>query len=255
MQTTFTSVPGYLVLNLVLVASTCCFAPGCGGGTDGVPTASIPTAGESAGGTSATAHHRDDEPVALMPYGQGYGQEFQSPAQSQEEFYPEVLIQTNLGSVRLKLDGEKSPRTVANFLYNYVEAGFYDQTVFHYVENGYMIAGGGYTVALEEKQAQLPIPSEANNGLSNKRGTIAMARHPGFANSATSQFYINVVDNPQLDCRPGGDDQVNGYCVFGEVLEGMDVVNKIAQLPVHDQGEFMNTPVEPVIVETVSRIK
>ncbi|MFW6114386.1 MAG: peptidylprolyl isomerase, partial [bacterium] len=100
-----------------------------------------------------------------------------------------------------------------------------------------------------------PIPCEADNGLSNQRGTIAMARLPDFANSATSQFFINVVDNPDLDYRPNETDSINGYCVFGEVISGMDVVDQIAQSPVHEKNGLVNTPVQPVIIESVTRTK
>ena len=183
------------------------------------------------------------------------GGEFQSSAQTTEELRPEVVMQTNYGTIRMRLDWEKAPRTVANFLYNYVETGFYAQTVIHYVDNGYLIAGGGYTADLQEKPTKPPIPCEANNGLSNRRGTVAMARHPGFAGSATSQFFINLVDNPGLDYRAGHPDGINGYCVFGEVIEGLDVVDKIAQVPVHDKNGMNKTPVQPVVVESVKRVK
>ncbi len=223
---------------------------GCGGGQD-VPTASLSGAPQDSTSTSETNTRKD--PVTLAA--SGSGGEFQSPAQSTEELRPEVVIQTNLGAIRLRLDWEKAPRTVANFLYNYVETGFYDQTVFHYVENGYLIAGGGYATDLQEKPTQPPIPCEADNGLSNRRGTVALARHPGFAGSGTSQFFINLVDNSGLDYQPGHPDGVNGYCVFGEVIEGLDVVDKIAQVPVQTKNGMNNTPVEPVVVESVIRVK
>ncbi len=240
---------------LAMLATQALLLSGCGAGSDDVPSASIVSQGGSATDSVPPKHPVDQEPFKLLSNGQIHGREFQSPAQSQQEFFPEVVIKTNMGDIRLKLNGDKSPRTVINFLENYVDSGFYDRTVFHYVESGYMIAGGGYTEALQEKQTQPPIPCEANNGLSNKRGTIAMARHPDFAHSATSQFYINVVDNLSLDHQPTEVDGVNGYCVFGEVIEGMDVVEKISQVPVHDQGDFMNTPVQPVIVETIAHVK
>ncbi len=118
-----------------------------------------------------------------------------------------------------------------------------------------MIAGGGYSVAMQEKPTEPPIPCEANNQLSNKRGTIAMARHPGFAASATSQFFINLVDNPGLDYKPGDPNGINGYCVFGEVIDGLDVVDRIAQVAVQNKGDFVKTPVQLVVVESITRIK
>ncbi len=233
---------------IAIMASTLQVLVGCGGGGD-VPTTSIPNASNATTQHGSSSHHKRDEPVTLV----ATNGEFQSPARSEEELHPEVLIKTNLGTIRVRLNWEKAPRTVANFLYNYVETRFYDQTVFHYVDNGYMIAAGGYAVGLQEKQTQPPIPCEANNGLSNKRGAIAMARHPGYANSATSQFFINLVDNPGLDYQLA--DDMNGYCVFGEVIEGMDVIDKIAQVTVHDQGEMAKTPVQAVIIESVARTK
>ncbi len=228
---------------------------GCGTSQNEVPTASIVSSERSNVGAAAGARPGDAEPVKLVRSGQFPGQEFQSPAQSQQEFFPEVVIQTNLGTMRVRLNGDKSPRTVINFLENYVDAGFYDGTIFHYVESGYMVAGGGYTANLEQKDTQPPIPCEANNGLLNRRGTIAMARHPDFVHSGTSQFYINLVDNPSLDYQPNEGDLINGYCVFGEVIEGMDVVDKIAQVPVHHRESFMNVPTQPVMVESIQRVK
>ncbi len=232
----------------MLLASILLWVTGCGQKGD-VPTASIASSAGTTSQTGSSAHPKHEDPVTLV----ATNGEFKSPAQSDEELHPEVLIKTNLGAIRVRLNWEKAPRTVANFLYNYVEKGFYDQTVFHFVEDGYMIAGGGYSAALQEKQTQPPIPCEANNGLSNKRGTIAMARHPGFAASATSQFFINLVDNTGLDYKPA--DDMNGYCVFGEVVEGMDVVDKIAQVSVHDQGDLVKTPVQRVVIESVTRVK
>lgn len=229
------------------------FVPGLGCGKSGesVPKASIDSAPNPYNGNFAAREHRDQEPVTLT----SVGQDFQSPARSQDEFYPEVKIKTSLGDIRVRLNAERSPRTVDNFLYNYVEDGYYDQTVFHYVEAGYMVAGGGYTADLRQRPTLTPIPCESNNGLSNRRGTIAMARDPGFVNSATSQFFINLVDNPALDYQSSDDQSINGYCVFGEVVEGMEIVDAIARVAVQDRGEFLNTPVEPVVILSVTRVK
>jgi len=223
---------------------------GCGGGSE-VPTASMSATNSSSDTPSEPGQTKSDDPVTLV----ATDGEFQSPATSDDELHPEVSIQTNIGAIRVRLNWEKAPRTVANFLYNYVETGFYDQTVFHYVEDGYLLAGGGYDTGLNEKPTQPPIPCEADNQLSNRRGTIAMARHPEFANSATSQFFLNLVDNPGLDYRPGDPRGMNGYCVFGEVIEGMDVVDQIAQVPVGEKNGLAKTPVDPVIVQSVTRVK
>jgi cyclophilin family peptidyl-prolyl cis-trans isomerase len=175
-----------------------------------------------------------------------------TPAQeSAEDLHPEVLIETSKGSIRARLDAEKAPLTVDNFLTNYVERGFYNDTVFHYVDQGFMIAGGGYTADLQAKETRAYIKNESDNGLKNRRGSIAMARHPDHADSATSQFFINLVDNPGLD-RKGDESPENaGYCVFGEIVEGMEVVDRIAEVPVADKGEFPNTPEEPVVIKSV----
>ncbi|MFO7903638.1 MAG: peptidylprolyl isomerase [Planctomycetota bacterium] len=237
---------------VILTALGLLVTGGCGE-ESGAPPASIPSSSESAGTgrPGSSPGQKSDEPVTLV----ATDGTFRSPAPSDAELHPEVSIQTNVGTIQVRLNWEKAPRTVSNFLYNYVETGFYDQTVVHYVESSYLIAGGGYTAALEEKETQPPIPCEADNGLSNERGTIAMARLPDFANSATSQFFINLVDNPDLDYRADETNSMNGYCVFGEVISGMDVVDKIAQMPVHEKNGLMNTPVEPVIIESVTRTK
>ena len=235
---------------LIVVLTLGPLLAGCGKESGSLPSASIPDS-SSAVRNRIFPGHVDIEPVALVPDGQA----FQSPARSQDEFYPEVLIKTSLGNIRVRLNAEKAPRTVDNFLYNYVEDGFYDQTVFHFVEQGYLLAGGGYTPQLEEKPTRTPIPCEANNGLTNARGTIAMARHPDFIHSATAQFFINLVDNPSLDHRPSDDGTVNGYCVFGEVVEGMDIVDRIGSVATHDRGGFVKTPVEPVVIESIRRVK
>ncbi|MHB8864370.1 MAG: peptidylprolyl isomerase [Pirellulaceae bacterium] len=235
---------------LIIVPALGLLLTGCGKESSSLPSASIPDSSTSL--VSAQGKRKIDiEPVALVPDGQA----FQSPARAQSEFYPEILITTSLGNIRVRLNAEKAPRTVDNFLYNYVEDGFYDQTMFHFVEPGYMLAGGGYTPELQEKPTHTPIPCEANNGLSNRRGTIAMARHPDFIHSATSQFFINLVDNPSLDHRPSDDDAINGYCVFGEVIEGMEVVDRISSVPTHDRQGFVKTPVDPVVIEAISRVK
>lgn len=241
------------IRSVIIVLTVGLLAGGCGTRTGDVPAASIPgPEGPAGSGGKTPAHLKlDNEPLTLV----ANNQEFQSPARAQDEFFPEVDIVTSLGTIRVRLNAERAPRTVDNFLYNYVDAGFYDQTVFHYVEQGYLIAGGGYSVDLQEKPAGTPIPCEANNGLSNRRGTVAMVRQPDFAHSATSQFFINVVDNPALDYCPRPDNAVNGYCVFGEVVAGLDVVDRIAAVPVHQQGDFPNTPTTPVVIMSITRVR
>ena len=152
-----------------------------------------------------------------------------------------VKLSTSAGDIVVELDPAKAPKSVANFV-QYVKAGHYTNTVFHRVIDGFMIQGGGMTADLAEKPTRAPIPLEAGNGLSNLRGTLAMAR-TGVPDSATAQFFINVVDNPRLDTAGGG------YAVFGKVVEGMDVVDKIRMVPVGNKGPYQNVPVTPVTIK------
>jgi peptidyl-prolyl cis-trans isomerase B (cyclophilin B) len=157
-----------------------------------------------------------------------------------------VKLTTNHGVITLNLDAEKAPKTVANFI-AYVEAGHYDNTVFHRVIKNFMIQGGGMEPGMKQKDCQAPIENEAANGLKNKRGSVAMAR-TGDPHSATAQFFINTVDNDFLDFKaPSG--QGWGYCVFGEVAEGMDVVDKIRAVKTGNKGFHQDVPVEDVIIE------
>ena len=163
----------------------------------------------------------------------------------------QVKLTTNHGAITLKLDAEKAPKTVANFI-SYVEAGHYNNTIFHRVIKNFMIQGGGMEPGMNQKECQAPIENEAANGLKNKRGSIAMAR-TNDPHSATAQFFINVVDNDFLDFKaPSG--QGWGYCVFGEVTEGMDVVDKIAKVPTGNAGMYENVPTTPVIIKSVTII-
>jgi len=157
-----------------------------------------------------------------------------------------IKLTTNLGAITLKLDAEKAPKTVANFI-SYVEAGHYDNTVFHRVIGNFMIQGGGFEPGMKQKATQAPIDNEAANGLKNKRGSIAMAR-TNDPHSATAQFFINVVDNDFLDFKsPSGNGW--GYCVFGEVVEGMDVVDAIRKVKTGNKGFHQDVPVDDVIIE------
>jgi len=158
----------------------------------------------------------------------------------------QVKFPTSLGAFTLQLDAEKAPKTVENFL-AYVAAGHYDNTIFHRVIKGFMIQGGGFEPGMKQKECRAPIDNEAANGLKNKRGTIAMAR-TGDPHSATAQFFINVVDNDFLDFKaPSG--QGWGYCVFGEVTEGMDVVDKIRAVATGNKGFHQDVPKEDVVIE------
>ncbi|MCC2604540.1 peptidylprolyl isomerase [Planctobacterium marinum] len=157
-----------------------------------------------------------------------------------------VSLHTNFGVIKIQLDADKAPNTVANFL-SYVNDGFYNNTIFHRVINNFMIQGGGMEPGMGEKNTKDPIENEANNGLSNKKGSIAMARTMD-PHSATAQFFINVADNDFLNFRSESRDGW-GYCVFGEVVEGMDVVEKIKNVETGNNGYHQDVPVEDVIIE------
>ncbi len=153
---------------------------------------------------------------------------------------PQVVFETSLGRFKLQLDQAKAPITVKNFL-EYVRAGHYDGTIFHRVIPGFMVQGGGMQADMSERPTRPPIKNESKNGLRNQRGTIAMARL-NEPNSATAQFFINVKDNASLDFGING----AGYAVFGEVVEGMDVIDKIVAVPTTSKGPYQNVPATPV---------
>lgn len=163
-----------------------------------------------------------------------------------------VEIQTNKGTIQLELDAAKAPITVENFV-SYAKQGFYDGTIFHRVIPGFMIQGGGFTPDMNQKPTQTPIKNEADNGLKNETGTIAMARTPD-PNSATAQFFINLSDNDFLNYS-AKTSQGWGYAVFGRVTEGMDVVNEIAKVSTGRHGQHQDVPTEPVVIESVRVIE
>lgn len=159
---------------------------------------------------------------------------------------PKVKLTTNHGDIVIALNADKAPNTVANFI-QYVEAGFYDGTIFHRVIENFMIQGGGFDESFKQKKTEAPIQNEADNGLSNKLGTIAMAR-TGDPHSATAQFFINTKDNDFLNYR-GKTMQDWGYAVFGEVIEGMDVVDVIRKVNTTMRGGHQDVPVDAVVIE------
>ena len=160
---------------------------------------------------------------------------------------PVVIFSTSMGDITIELLTEEAPITAKNFL-DYVDAGFFDGTIFHRVIPGFVIQGGGFTADMNQKETRAPIKNEADNGVKNARGTLSMARTSDI-NSATSQFFINLKDNEFLD--HGTRDF--GYAVFGKVVEGMDVVDKIAGVKTGDRGHHSDVPMEPIVTNTARR--
>ena len=163
---------------------------------------------------------------------------------------PKAKFQTSMGEFVVELYPDKAPKTVENFL-QYVKDKQYDGTIFHRVMDGFMVQGGGFTPDMTQKATRGPIPLEAANGLKNNRGTIAMAR-TGNPNSATAQFFVNVVDNNGLNApQPDG----YGYAVFGKVISGMDVIDKIRAVPTGNKGMFQNVPLTPIVINSATLVK
>jgi len=166
-----------------------------------------------------------------------------------EQQLPTVILHTSKGPITLELFSDQAPISVENFL-EYARSGHYDGTIFHRVIGNFMIQGGGFDAEMQQRPVRDPIQNEADNGLSNARGTVAMAR-TGMPHSATAQFFINVVDNPALDHRGTQSGRTWGYAVFGRVTEGMDVVDEIRQVATDNRGPMADVPVEPVVIERV----
>jgi peptidyl-prolyl cis-trans isomerase A (cyclophilin A) len=165
------------------------------------------------------------------------------PVQAQK-----VRLDTSMGEIVIELDAGRAPKSVANFL-GYVKAGHYDGTIFHRVIPDFMIQGGGMNADMQEKPTRAPIPLESKNGLTNVRGSVAMARTSS-PDSATAQFFINIKDNAFLDAANARDG--NGYAVFGKVVSGMDVVDRIWAVPTATKGPHQNVPVTPVVIRKAS---
>ena len=164
---------------------------------------------------------------------------------------PQVEVHTSMGTIVLELDAAKAPGSVENFL-RYVKEGHYDGTIFHRVIPGFMVQGGGFTPDMREKPTRAPIRNEATNGLRNRTGTVAMARTPE-PHSASAQFFINVSDNDFLDFRAATREGY-GYAVFGKVVKGMDVVNRIVKVPTVTRPPHSNVPAKPVLIERVQLV-
>lgn len=163
----------------------------------------------------------------------------------------QVQFETNVGNFVVDVNEKAAPKTAANFL-RYVNEGFYDNTIFHRVIANFMVQGGGFEAGMVQKETHAPIPLESNNGLTNKRGTIAMARTMD-PNSATSQFFINLKNNHFLDANQSPDG--NGYAVFGQVVSGMDTIDKIAQVKTHSVGYHDDVPLRNVVIKKATVLK
>ena len=223
-----------LTLTLCLVFGT---LVGCGSSEPTAPENPAAETSQSPGGSATTTTSTTAPGNTAVA----------KPAEPQA---PIVQLKTSHGMLKLKLNVDKAPITVQNFI-AYVEDGHYDGPIFHQVDAGYMILGGGFTAEMEAKETRTAIFNEAANGLKNKRGTIAMARSPEVIDSATCQFFINVVDNPNLD-HSGRENDNYGYCVFGEVISGMEVVEKIAGVPAESDSL---RPKQTVLIEKATLLR
>lgn len=217
---------------------------GCGGNAT---TASISAeSSDQSGGESSSPSTE----IATLTADTPVGNDQQQVAAIQNPF-PEVIIKTTMGDITVRLNAEKSPATVDNFLSNYVDREFYNDTIFHHVDPGYVMAGG-YTADLKAKDVRAPVHNESMNGLKNVRGTVTMSRPPEYIDGATSQFFINVTDAPSLDYD--SDKENSGYCVFGNVVKGMEVVDRIAKSKFQSSGDFPQVPVETISIQSVERV-
>ena len=208
--------------------------------TTGLLTALLLAAATGCGGSSEPSSAAPSDTAANAA----------APAKQIDHDHPVVRIETNQGAITLKLDAVNAPGTVRNFL-NYAGEGFYNNTLIHYVDPGKMILAGGFAVDGRLKPTRAPIRNEAHNGLKNRRGTIAMARDAALIDNATSQFFINLADAPQRD-HQGDTADAYGYCVFGEVIEGLDVAEAISRSSTADMGgDLRQSPQPPVVITSV----
>jgi cyclophilin family peptidyl-prolyl cis-trans isomerase len=227
-------------LSTVLLSAVLGWIPSSGGPLQG-PTGAGSLAGVVAG---SSGQSRGTMPVQAPP--------LQAPAPEPAPGNAVAVISTSLGDITIELFKDRAPVSVENFL-QYANEGFYAGTIFHRVKPNFMIQGGGYTDTLTEKPTRAPIQNEATNGLRNTRGTVAMARRASLR-SATAQFYINLVDNRSLD-HTGYSPSDFGYAVFGRVLSGMDVADRIGAVATGTSGEMEDVPVAPVFIKSVRVLK
>ncbi len=240
MQVARLALLGLAILSLVVA----CWLTGCGGTAGDVPAASASSA--------ATATTGSDTAAATVPVTATSVKPRPAPPKPVD---PIVLLHTSAGDIQLQLFREKAPQSVDNFLRNYALRGSYDGTIFHHVEAGSMIIAGGYNEKLEPTQTRAPVYNESQNGLKNTRGMVALIRDPDNTHSATNQFFINLADNPALDFESDETDAAWGYCVFGQVIAGLEVVDQIAQASVESQGDFAKVPTTPIVITSVERVQ
>ncbi|NIL96091.1 MAG: peptidyl-prolyl cis-trans isomerase [Planctomycetales bacterium] len=224
------------VLPRLCLGGICLLLAGCGSGdgNDRAVTANI--AAESNSGSQIGGGATSREAPGLDP------------------LHPQVKISTSLGEIVVQLDAEQAPITVKNFLFH-ASNGHYEGTVFHQVIKDYVALGGGYDGKMVEKPTHFAIRNEAYNQLRNKRGTIAMARQPDIIDSSTCQFFFNLADNVELDHTSRQSAKEFGYCVFGQVVEGLEVLDRISQAPVADRGDWTAVPVQPVVIHSIVPIR
>jgi len=235
-----------LLLSACWIAMGCVlFSAGCGSKDSKAPSASI-TAEKEAPTTPVNV-----EPVSR----ESRTSTWQTPELRGPEPFPEVLIKTSLGEIVVRLDAEKAPITVSNFLDSYVKRGAYDGTIVHYVAQDSMVLAGGFDTKRKAIETRSGIFNEAGNGLKNLRGTIAMARDKADAYGAKSEFFFNLADHPKFDYRGADKPEDYGYCVFGKVIRGLDVLDRISRTPVHEFDGFAQTPVKPIVILSVKRLK
>jgi peptidyl-prolyl cis-trans isomerase B (cyclophilin B) len=203
---------------------------------------------QGCGGPAATSAGEGTTPASP-----GHDEAGTSASADNDPLHPRVELHTTAGLIVVELDAQHAPATVENFL-RYVREGHYNHTIFHHVERDYVVLGGGYTRQLYVRRGRSPIRNESDNGLKNVRGSVAMAREPDHADSATCQFFINVVDNPELDYR-GSSPDARGYCVFGRVIQGMDVVDRISRVKVRRHEGFSHLPVKTVLIQRAVELR
>ena len=243
----------FVATALALVSLLC--LTGCGGNEAASSTASSeeasPEVTTAATSSVATATNASTPPATINYESQPsiYGNTEAAPITN-----PVVILHTSAGDIQMELLMEQAPQTVGNFLDNYARQGAYENTIFHYVDPKGFILGGGYTADLTLKPTRGGINNESNSGVSHERGTVAMSREPNDPHSATCQFFINVVDNTGLNYQGKALDQ-RGYCVFGRVTQGMEIVDQIAAAALAPQEGFDNLPAEAIVIESVEELK